>query len=147
MFERIVAAIDSQPDRAAKVIEATKELALACKSEVLVAHVRDIERPSTMVFSTARAGIPPAINFESEEQAKQLVDGAVESLRSAGVEVSGEVGSGVGSTARELLDIARRYGATVIVVGDRGAHLSDLLLGSVANRIVHLASCPVLLAR
>jgi nucleotide-binding universal stress UspA family protein len=101
-----------------------------------------------MVTSTARGGaIPPSLHFESEERARELVDGAVENLRAAGVEANGEVGSGVGSTARELLDIARRYGATVIVVGDRGSHLSDLLLGSVANRIAHLAYCPVLLAR
>jgi nucleotide-binding universal stress UspA family protein len=130
------------------VIAATTELALACHSQVLVAHVRDIERPSTMVTAAARAGaIPPSIHFESDERARELVDGAVENLRAAGIEAGGEVGSGEGSTARELLDIARRFGATVIVVGDRGSHLSDLLLGSVANRIVHLASCPVLLAR
>src|SRR5205823_14421849 len=124
-----------------------KELAQGRKSEVLVAHVRDVERPSSMVVTTGKAGIPAAVHFESEERARELVDSAVEDLRASGIEATGEVGSGVGSTSRELLDIASRFGATVIVIGDRGSHLSDLLLGSVANRVAHLASCPVLLAR
>ena len=71
---------------------------------------------------------------------------AVAVLRASGIEANGEVGSGVGSTSRELLDIASRFGATVIVIGDRGSHLSDLLLGSVAARVVRYAHCPVFLA-
>jgi nucleotide-binding universal stress UspA family protein len=148
MFEKIVAAIDNDPDRSTRVLETAKVLALAIGSEVLVAHVRDLERPSVMVASAARGGaIPPALHFESEEKARQLVDGGVETLRSAGIEAQGKVGTGAGSTARELLDIADEYGADLIVVGDRGSHVTDLLLGSVAHRIVHLAKCPVLLAR
>ena len=77
-----------------------------------------------------------------------LVDTAVTRLRSAGIEAVGKVGLGAaGSTARELLEIARAARATLIVVGDRGSRVSDLLLGSVAHRIVHLADCPVLLVR
>jgi nucleotide-binding universal stress UspA family protein len=68
-------------------------------------------------------------------------------LRSAGVDALGQVGPATGSTARELLNIAREFDSTVIVVADRGSQVSDLLLGSVAHRIVHLAACSVLLAR
>jgi nucleotide-binding universal stress UspA family protein len=35
----------------------------------------------------------------------------------------------------------------VIIVGDRGSRVTDLLLGSVAHKIVHSAPCPVLLVR
>ena len=51
------------------------------------------------------------------------------------------------STARELLAIASSAGATEIVIGDRGSHVTDVLLGSVAHRVVHLAEIPVLLVR
>jgi nucleotide-binding universal stress UspA family protein len=148
MYEKIVAAIDADPDRSAKVMQMAKGLALANGSRVLVVHVRELERPTVMVTPAAKAGaIPPALHFESEEAAMGLVDTAVADLRSAGIEAQGKVGTGVGSTARELLDIAGAYGANLIVVGDRGSHVTDLLLGSVAHRIVHLAKCPVLLAR
>ena len=148
MFERIVAAIDSDPERSARVLEAAQELAQAFKSDVLVTHVRELERPSAMVMPTARAGATqPALHLESEEVARQLVDAAVERLRSSGVGAAGQVGPATGSTARELLDIARSYGATVIVIGDRGSHVTDVLLGSVAHKVVHLAEVPVLLVR
>jgi universal stress protein A len=146
MFERIVAAIDSDPERSSKVIQATKELARAFGSSVLVAHVLDIERPAATV--TGRAGaIPPSLHLESEEEARRLVDSAVEQLRADGVQAEGQIGPGAGSTARELLAIADAAGANLIVIGDRGSHMSDVLLGSVAHRVVNLAKVPVLLVR
>ena len=137
MFEKLVAAIDGDPDRSPKVVEAAKALALACGSEVLFVHVREVERPTLTPLAKAGA-IPPQLHFESEEEAKRLVDEAVESLRSAGVSVQGQVGSGGGSTARELLEFARSFGANLILVGDRGSHVSDMLLGGISHRIVHL---------
>jgi nucleotide-binding universal stress UspA family protein len=149
MFERIVAAIDHDPDRSAKVVEAVKELAEKFSSEVVVAHVREVERPAAMVTPTAKAGaLPPALHFESEEEARECVDAAVARLRRAGVRADGRIGPGeTGSTAHELLAIAQAAGATLIVVGDRRSRVSDVLLGSVAYRIVHHAECPVLLVR
>jgi universal stress protein A len=149
MFERIVAAIDNDPERSVKVVETAKELAQRFSSRVLVAHVREVERPAAMVAGPARASaLPPALHVESEEAAREIVEAAVERLRRAGVQASGEVGPGAAdSTARELLDIAQAFNATLIVVGDRGSRVADVLLGGVANRIVHLAGCPVLLVR
>ena len=146
MYERILAAIDSDPERSVKVIQATSELARACGSSVLVAHIRDVERPAATVTGKAGA-IPPALHLESEEEAKQLVDSAVERLRGDGLQAEGQVGPGAGSTARELLAIVDSAGANLIVIGDRGSHVSDVLLGSVAHRVVHLAKVPVLLVR
>jgi universal stress protein A len=148
MLERIVAAIDREPSRSQKVIAAAGELARMRDSNVLVVHVREVERPTATMIPTARpSAAPPVFHIETEERAQELVEGAVEQLHAAGVQAEGRVGPGSGTTARELLDIARQYGATLIVVGDRGSQVSDLLLGSVANRILHLADCPVLLVR
>jgi nucleotide-binding universal stress UspA family protein len=148
MFEKIVAAIDSDPERSVRVLEASATLARAFESQVLVVHVRDVERPAAMVSTAGRgSGVPPALHFESEEEARRLVDDAVERLRAEGVQAEGQVGPGAASTARELLAIATAAGATQIVIGDRGSHVTDLLLGSVAHRVVHLAEIPVLLVR
>ena len=149
MFERIVAAIDSDPERSTKVVEAARELAQKFHSTVLVAHVREVERPTAMVAAAARPGaLPPSVHFESEEDAMALVDTAVGRLRSAGLRADGEVGPGAaGSTAHELLAIARSHHSTLIVVGDRDSRVTDVLLGGVAHKIAHLADCPVLLVR
>jgi len=149
MFERIVAAIDNDPERSSKVVDTAKEMAQRFGSRVLVAHVREVERPAAAVAGAARASaLPPALSFESEEEAQELVDSAVGRLRAAGVHADGEIGPGAaGSTARELLGIAQAYRADLIVVGDRGSRVTDVLLGGVAHRIVHLAECPILLVR
>jgi len=147
VFERIVAAIDTDTERAAQVIQAAQELAQAFHSEVLVAHVRQLERSGAMVTAGRPGALPPAVSFETEETAQELVDTAIGQLQQAGIRASGQIGPGAGSTARELLDIAQRFGANLIVVGDRDSRVTDVVLGGVSHRIVHLANCPVLLVR
>jgi nucleotide-binding universal stress UspA family protein len=148
VFERIVAAIDSDAGRANQVLKAAQELGHGFGSDVLIVHVRDVERRAAMVAAVGKPGaLPPAVHFETEESAQELVDGAVQQLRNAGVKAEGKVGPGGGSTARELLDIARAHDANLIVVGDRDSRVTDVILGGVAHRIVHLADCPVLLVR
>ena len=75
------------------------------------------------------------------------VSRALADLSTRNLAAEGEVGPGVRSTARELLEIAKSFDATAIVIGDRGAHVTDVLLGSVAHKVVHLAEVPVLLVR
>jgi nucleotide-binding universal stress UspA family protein len=149
MFERIVAAIDNDAERAGKVVEAAGEVARARHAPVVVVHVREIERPTALATGVMRPGVlPPALVLESEEEARALVDAAVARLHDAGVVAQGQVQpGGTGSTAQELLEIARAQNATLIVVGDRNSRVSDVLLGGVAHRIVHLAPCSVLLVR
>jgi nucleotide-binding universal stress UspA family protein len=148
MFETIIAAVDVDPERTARIIDVTEEMAERFSSQVVVAHIRATERPAAVLAGAARAGAtPPALSIESRTEARELVDGAVERLRNRGIHVRGEIGEGAGSTAQELLDIAERSRASLILVGDRDSRVSDLLLGGVANRIAHLAPCSVLIVR
>jgi nucleotide-binding universal stress UspA family protein len=145
MFERIVAAINSDSERSAKVVEAARELALARLSKVLIAHVREVERPASLL---AKAGaIPPALHLDDHSDAGHLVEETVKGLKAEGIEAEGRVGRNGSATAAELLDIADGYSADLIIVGDLGSTVSDMLQGGVAHRIVHLAECPVLVVR
>src|ERR1700737_400242 len=116
MLERITVAIDTDPERSVKVVEAAKELALAGHSTVFGVHVREVERPTAVA---GKAGVPPSIHFESEATAKELVDRAVGQFGSAGVTAEGQVGPGEGTASRELLEIAKAHRSTLIVIGDR----------------------------
>ena len=71
----------------------------------------------------------------------------VERLRRAGLGARGVVQPAEGSTAKELLRIAESFGATLIVVGDHGPRIADLLLGGVAQKVLKDADCSVLLVR
>ena len=151
MFEHIVAAIDDDTIRRGRVIDATREIASALKSTVLVAHVREAGAARADDRTADGAGelrtTPAPIMLEDAALARALVDEAVRTLEKDGVEATGVVREGGGQTAKELLELAEESRADLIVVGDRGVHVTDLLLGSVAHRIVHGAPCPVLLIR
>jgi nucleotide-binding universal stress UspA family protein len=147
MFEKILVCIDTSP-LAARVLAATQDLALKSSSAVLVAHIRDVALPVTMAATAGRAGgLGVNTPLEDEETANRLVQDAVDLLRAAGVRATGRVGTGWGATARELLNLANEYQPDLIVVGSHGSHVTQIVLGSVAYRIVHMASCPVLVVR
>jgi nucleotide-binding universal stress UspA family protein len=52
-----------------------------------------------------------------------------------------------GDPARNLVEHIEERGGDLIVVGRRGQTLADVLLGSVAERVVRQASCPVLIVK
>jgi nucleotide-binding universal stress UspA family protein len=134
MLERILLAVD-ESEHARKAVPATVELARA-GGTVHVLHAQEV------VVATAR------VVDDSAEEAERLVNGVVEQLRQAGVAAEGSVRSTTGGPARAILEQARDLDATLIVVGSRGGGaLGGLLLGSVAHKIIQLASCPVLVVR
>ena len=147
MFQRILVGMDATP-HSAKVLAAAKDLAMKSSASVLVAHIREVALPVTMAATAGRPGaLPRGATVEDEQAANQMVQSAVQELADAGVDARGEVGSGWGATARELLNLAERFQADTIVVGSHGSPVAQILLGSVAYRVVHQASCPVLVVR
>jgi nucleotide-binding universal stress UspA family protein len=60
-------------------------------------------------------------------------------------DVEYQVVEDIGDPARMLVDYAEKVGADLLMVGKRGAGLIErMVLGSVANRVVHDAPCPVI---
>lgn len=56
--------------------------------------------------------------------------------------------SALGKPAPEIVRVATKRGVDQIVMGTHGrGALGGLLIGSVAQRVLHLASVPLLLAR
>ena len=149
MFDRILVGMDAPP-HSAKVLAAARDLAVKSKATVLVAHIRDISLPLAMAATAGRPGAMPrggVAPLEDEQAAQQLVENAVQVFVEAGVQARGQVGPGWGATARELLELADEFDADTIVVGSHGSQMTQILLGSVAYRVVHQATCPVLVVR
>jgi nucleotide-binding universal stress UspA family protein len=147
MFEKIVVAVDGDPQKASNVVTAAEQVAQAGHSEVLVAHVRELEGAALLAGAPRPGVLPPALPNDGSPEAEAFVDLSVEKLRSAGISARGVVRPGAGSTAKELLRIAESFDATLIVVGNDGQRVTDLLLGGVAHRISRDADCSVLLVR
>ncbi len=147
MFEKIVVAVDTDPQLASNVVTAAEQVAQAGHSEVLIAHVRELEGAALLAGAPKPGILPPAFPHNGSPEAEALVDLSVEKLRAAGIRARGVVRTGDGSTAKELLRIAESFDATLIVVGNHGQRVKDLLLGGVAHKISRDATCSVLLVR
>jgi nucleotide-binding universal stress UspA family protein len=143
MFEKILLSVDSSPD-SDKAVHATSELAQVHGAQVLVVHGRD----TPLVNPNVRPAPAQVERWESEETAQRIVDSAVSELKEAGVSVQGQVLPGQGHIARKILEAADENGSDLIVLGSRGmSRLEEVMIGSVANRIVHASKVPVLLVR
>lgn len=87
---------------------------------------------------------PSALSKSLTDAQREILDAVVAGIDLSEIEVI-QV-EDVGDPARMLLDYANRVDADVMVIGRRGAGLLErIMLGSVANRVVHDAECPVLL--
>lgn len=138
MFNQLLLAMDSS-DHSKRALGEAKELAKLSGANVRVLHVRD-------ATSSGRGG---PVWHEGQEEAAALVDETVSELQAAGIESSGVVrDSMIGATAREILDEAQQCQASLIVMGSRGhSEFTDLVIGSVAHKVLNHGSLPVLIIR
>ena len=143
MFERVLLSVDGSPD-SRKAVRLACELARVHGSAVLVVHGRDVP----FIAPSPRPAAPRVELWETEEEAQKLVDDAVSELQEAGITARGRVLPGQGRVGYKVLEAAVEDDTSLIVLGSRGmSRLEEVMIGSVAHKIVHLAKCPVLLAR
>ena len=89
------------------------------------------------------AYLPPDFWYSVKEEAEKTLAGYVDALRERGIAVEAVVREGYPATV--IVDEAREINADLIVIGTQGlSGLKHLLLGSIAERVVQRAPCPVL---
>lgn len=137
---RILVATDfSEPSQVA--LRAAIRLAKTFHVPIEVFHV-DID-PSLVLPPPADLLLTPLIFERVVAGAADKLEQVVDEVRRAGVECTSA--SELGRTHSTIVEHARRVGAGLIVMGTAGRHgLGHALLGSVAERVVQHAPCPVL---
>ena len=124
-----------------KALEAAIDLGRMTKAALEILHVN----------SEAIWVVPPPGDVMSAPvdlanvlaDASDQLDAVVRRVRAAGLVCTGA--SEVGRTDAEIVDYARSRHANIIVVGSHGRHgFSHAILGSVAEKVVRYAPCPVL---
>ncbi|AKH21641.1 universal stress protein [Sedimenticola thiotaurini] len=76
---------------------------------------------------------------QAETKLQEMID--EQKLANAGYQVE------IGTPKREIVRVAEEQEADLIVLGSHGRHGLQLLLGSTANGVLHLAGCDVLAVR
>jgi nucleotide-binding universal stress UspA family protein len=135
MFKTIVWATDGS-DATDAALPYVKGLAEGEGHQLVVVHSKEVFR--------GRGGGWPVYANEDELLAK--IHRQADELRSEGLDVTLRIETGAAPGAAHMIaDAALSFGADVIVVGTRGhTAIGGLLLGSVTQRLLHIAHCPVL---
>jgi nucleotide-binding universal stress UspA family protein len=135
MFNTILLALDGS-EASQRAIPLAEDLAKQSGGRIIVGHVREL---------VVGRGGGQTLNA-NEDELEAGVRATAARLAESGIDTTVEVAtSGMGGPAHALAEIAEREHADVIVAGTRGhAPVAGLLLGSVTQRLLHVASCPVL---
>ncbi len=140
MSKTIVLAVDTArrelAEHVAAAVEMTKDVAHA-GDKVIVLHVHE--------FAAGRFG---RIQVDcADGQGESVVASIVEDLSKAGLSAEGVIREAdFGHVARAILAAAGHYRARLLVLGSSSrTDLPWVPFGSVANRLLHIASLPVLI--
>lgn len=113
------------------------------KVEVLLVNVQP-PVPMKLLLLEGRPSEIDRLEGPARAHGAELQAAAKAALDGAGIENTPHVE--IGETAPAIASFARTHHCEMIVMGTRGlGGLAGLCLGSVAHKVVHLASAPVLL--
>jgi nucleotide-binding universal stress UspA family protein len=134
MFKTIVVAVDGS-EGSKRAIPIATELAKRDEAKLVLAHIDE------RIVGKGGGDVHP-----DEDQIQADVTKLAEGLSSQGIETDVQMADVmVGGAAHPIAEIADRANADLIVAGTRGhSSVTGLLLGSVTQRLLHLAKQPVL---
>ena len=152
---RILLATDGSED-AAHATEGAVELSKETSSELHVVYVGEDAYSAVLVYpqATDSGGIEQQdpvfleeLERQFEQMARRVLDAEVEKVRAAGGTVA-QAHLRIGEAATEIVDLAEKLSAGLIVVGSRGlSGIRRALIGSVSDSVIRHAHCPVLVVR
>lgn len=139
MYKRILYATDGSP-AAQKALLHAQDIAQKYGAEIILVHVfRNIE-------DFGRSPYFSEIEDERKKAGETVIGQAIRDLEDSGVTIHIEPAEG--HPAEAIINIARVRRCDLIVMGSRGlGTFQELLLGSVSDKVVRRAPCPVLVVR
>jgi universal stress protein A len=140
-YKHILLATDLSEDTD-KLADHAKLLSERSKAKISIVHV--IEH-TPIVYGGGEFSVPLDMNLE-------------EALRTRATRALAKLGKRLGISEKEqyietgsiktaVVNLAKKIGVDLIVVGAHGRHGVEKLLGSTANAILHAAACDVLTVR
>ncbi|TLX81922.1 MAG: universal stress protein [Thaumarchaeota archaeon] len=138
MFPNILVAVDGS-ESASKAFRRAVYLAQKCNSKLDLVHVVQCE-----------VGGDSANTFEIIEQLKDRAKKMLEEYRieAAKNNVPIQITIMQGDPAKVIIELGKAKSYDLIIMGTRGrSSFQELLIGSVSQKVMHHASCPVMVVR
>lgn len=156
MFKKILVAMDSS-DLAEKIFERAMFLAKMTHANLILVHVLSAEEegsPGLPIYGVDHYQMVTEAALENyreqweafQKQQLQWLQAHVEQAMAEGVKA--EFSQYSGSPGRMICEAAKNWQADLVVIGRRGrSGLSEFLLGSVSNYVLHHAPCSVMVVQ
>ncbi|MEH1812797.1 MAG: universal stress protein [Nostoc sp.] len=137
-FKKILVAVDDSPATATVFVKAL-ELAQRDAAQLMIGHSIELAGSSQLTVNL--------VDLEIEtQQAQSLLQLYYQKAKILGI--MAEFSYQTGDPGANICDLARSWGADLIVLGRRGLKgFAELLAGSVSNHVVHHAPCSVLVVQ
>lgn len=137
----ILVPVDFSPD-ALHALDVAVSLARRLDASIVLVHVMD----SIYLSGRYDSRRLRALRAEAREEAKRLLAGLEKRRVKPHVPVRHHLLNG--TAYAKIVEIATKTSADLIVMGSQGrSGMKRLFVGSVAERVIRLAHCPVLIAR
>lgn len=141
-IETIIVATDFS-ETAQHAIDVAVDYARHFEAQLVLLHAYNVEIPIASPMMTGSYVLPDRFFEEVGQQARQEVERAAREIEEKGVSAVGVALDEPAALA--IVDEAKERKADLIVMGTRGlTGLKHVALGSVADKVVRTAPCPVL---
>jgi nucleotide-binding universal stress UspA family protein len=138
MYRRILVPLEHSATDAV-ILAHVRELAVLCRSSVVLLHVAD-------GWAARHANQLRLRESEEMQQDRDYLEAQCATLRAAGLDADCLLAGG--DPATEIVAAAEREGCDLIAMGTHGHRgLQDVIYGNTANSVRHRAMIPVLMVR
>ncbi len=150
MFTKILYPTDFSK-KSQHALEIVKKLQEAGGKEIILVHCVDIREVNTMAemegFSSLQYNsILEEVHEELRRKASEKMDDIAKELRDLNFKVEERLVDGI--PFKEILRLAKKEGADVIVMGSSGKGLlAEVVLGSTTDKVVRDAEIPVIIVK
>ncbi|HYX15633.1 MAG TPA: universal stress protein [Nostoc sp.] len=137
-FQKILVAVDDSP-ATTTVFAKALELAQTDAAQLMIGHSIELASSSQVTVNLIKLEI-------ETQQAQSLLQAYYQKAKKQGI--IAEFSYQTGDPGTNICDLARTWGADLIVLGRRRLKgFAELLAGSVSNHVVHHAPCSVLIVQ
>lgn len=109
-------------------------------------HMINVQAEPKLYGNYVSASLMEQLRAGALERSREVLAEGTSSLEATGVRC--EPHAAVGDVAEEIVRAVKEYACDTVIMGTRGmSNLGNLLMGSVATRVLHEVSVPVLLVK